>query len=426
MDSIERVAGPLVKGKYLHWDDLLHRKPPGNLTREEWWGGLKFRRDSAAKTVPLEAKSKGGNFQFVEVDPILEKLHYITLQGGGHVAMPEQITNPETKDQYYVSSLIEEAITSSQLEGAATTRQVASEMIRSGRKPRDNSERMILNNYITMKSIGELKDQPLTKKLVFKIHRLITEQTLNDPSAAGRFRKESDGKIYVVDVDHGEISHFPPPTDELDARMDAMCKFANDSSSNPFVHPVLRSIILHFWLAYDHPFVDGNGRTARALFYWSMLHHDYWLFEFVSISRIILKGQVPYSKAFLYTETDDNDLTYFILYHLDVIHRAIEELYAHLRNQTKKLQEVEKTLRGAAGLGLNHRQKTLIVHALRHPHYRYTFASHRTTYNVARQTARTDILRLVERGYLESAGKEGRRHYYTPASDLAKRLTKLD
>ncbi|MCH7910222.1 MAG: Fic family protein [Candidatus Hydrogenedentes bacterium] len=423
MDSIESVAGPLVNGKYLHWDDLLHRKPPGNLTREEWWWGLKFRRDSAAKTVPLEAKSKGGNFKFVEVDPIQEKLHYITLQSGGHVAMPEQITNPETKDQYYVSSLIEEAITSSQLEGAATTRQVASEMIRSGRKPRDNSEQMILNNYITMKTIGELKDQPLTKKLVFKIHRLITEQTLNDPSAAGRFRKESDGKIYIVD-DRNEPLHFPPPTAELDSRMDAMCKFANDSSSSPFIHPVLRSIILHFWLAYDHPFVDGNGRTARALFYWSMLHHDYWLFEFVSISKIILKGPSKYSLAFLHTETDDNDLTYFILYHLDVIHRAIEELYAHLRKQTQNFHEVEKALRGAAGL--NHRQKALIEHALRHPHYRYTFASHRTSHNIAYQTARTDILDLVKRGYLETAGKEGRRHYYAPATDLGKRLKKLD
>ena len=57
-----------------------------------------------------------------------------------------------------------------------------------------------------------------------------------------------------------------------------------------FIHPMIRSIILHFWLAYDHPFVDGNGRTARALFYWSMLRHGYWLFEFISISQIILKG----------------------------------------------------------------------------------------------------------------------------------------
>jgi Fic family protein len=102
-----------------------------------------------------------------------------------------------------------------------------------------------------------------------------------------------------------------------------MCAFANETGSSEFVHPVLRAIILHFWLGYDHPFVDGNGRVARTLFYWLMMRHKYWLFEFVSISEVILKGPVKYSKAFLYTETDDNDLTYFILYHLDVIRKSV-------------------------------------------------------------------------------------------------------
>src|SRR5205814_10028127 len=58
----------------------------------------------------------------------------------------------------------------------------------------------------------------------------------------------------------------------------------------PIFHPMVRSMILHFWLAYDHPFVDGNGRTARALFYWSMLRNGYWMFEYITISKIILSG----------------------------------------------------------------------------------------------------------------------------------------
>ncbi len=51
-----------------------------------------------------------------------------------------------------------------------------------------------------------------------------------------------------------------------------------------FIHPVIRAILLHFMLAYDHPFVDGTGRTARALFYWSMAHQGYWLMDFISIT----------------------------------------------------------------------------------------------------------------------------------------------
>jgi Fic family protein len=53
-----------------------------------------------------------------------------------------------------------------------------------------------------------------------------------------------------------------------------------------FIHPVVRAIILHFMIGCGHLFVDGNGRTARALFYWSVLHQKYRLMEFISISCI--------------------------------------------------------------------------------------------------------------------------------------------
>ena len=255
----EAVNGPLVEGKYLHWDRLRRLHPPDGLSLQEWWLGLKFAR-SGGRSVPLQDKL-GRPFSFNLLGPIPKHLHEIDLGAGGLVQMPEQITNPETKDRYYVGSLIEEAITSSQLEGAATTRRVAKDMIRSGRKPRDRSEKMILNNYLTMRRIGEVKDEPLTRELVFQIHRLVTDGTLDDATAAGRFRRD-DEPVVVEDV-YGEVFHEPPPASQLEERMALMCDFANAKTPDEFVHPAIRSIILHFWLAYDHPFLDGNGRTAR-------------------------------------------------------------------------------------------------------------------------------------------------------------------
>lgn len=410
---------PLVKGKYLHWDRLLYYTPPEGLSHEEWWFALKMQRRNLFKQIPLNAKN-GEPFRQLEVDPMPEILHEIDQGAGGLIQMPEQITNPNTKDQYYINSLIQEAITSSQLEGAATTRKVAKEMIRTGRAPHDKSERMILNNFKTMRLIGKVKDQPLSKKLVFEIHRLITEETLADASQTGRFRN-TDEKIVVGDM-YNEVFHTPPPSAQLDRRMAAMCDFANCKTPNEFIHPVIRSIILHFWLAYDHPFVDGNGRTARALFYWSMLRHDYWLFEFISISQILLKAPTKYGRAFLYTETDDNDLTYFILYHLDVIRRAITEFHEYLKHKTARLQAIERELRGV--VMLNHRQRDIISHALRHPHQRYTIKSHQTSHNVVYQTSRFDLMDLEKRGLLVGE-KIGRTWYFTPVSDLDKRLAEL-
>ena len=414
----ERFA-PLVKGKYLHWDKLLYYPPPKDLTHEQWWFSLKMQRRNLLKQISLNDK-KGQPFQHLEVDPIPEMLHKIDQGAGGFIQMPEQITNPDTKDQYYVSSLIQEAITSSQLEGAATTRRVAKEMIKTGRSPRDRSERMILNNFRTMQQIGKIKDKPLSKELVFEIHRLVTEGTLDDSSAAGRFRTAEEKRV-VGDM-YNEVFHDPPPADELEKRMAAMCDFANSKTPKYFIHPVIRSIILHFWLAYDHPFVDGNGRTARTLFYWSMLRHNFWLFEFISISQIIRKAPAKYGRAFLYTETDDNDLTYFIIYHLDVIRRAIKELHEYIKRKTEKLQTIERELRGI--VVLNHRQRALISHALRHPHQRYTIKSHQTSHNVVYQTSRLDLFGLELRGLLK-CHKVGRMWHFTPVDELEERLAKL-
>lgn len=419
--AIMRAApGPSVNGTYMHWDKVRYHEPPEGISHVDWWTGLKFRRQSMYKTLPLFDKS-GDWFKFALVDPIPQLLHKIDLGAGGLIQMPDPIANSETKDQYYVSSLIDEAITSSQLEGATTTRPIAREMIRTGRPPRDKSERMILNNYHAMKAIGKLKDKPLTKELVFEIHRLVTDKTLDDPTATGRFRREDEQ--VRVEGNYGEVYHDPPSASSLDVRMEAMCEFANeDDSDSEFIYPVLRSIILHFWLSYDHPFVDGNGRTARALFYWSMMRHKYWLCEFISISQIIRKAPVQYGRAFLYTETDDNDLTYFILYHLQVIRRAIDELHAYIARKTQEIRAIEKELRGMDAL--NHRQRALVSHAIRHPNQRYTVESHRTSHNVVYETARTDLLDLAQRGLLATT-KIGKTYHFSPAQNLTDKLASL-
>ncbi|MCK4999222.1 MAG: Fic family protein, partial [Anaerohalosphaera sp.] len=246
------ISNLVPETKYLHWDKIRHLSPPDGLSTEEWWYAIKLSRKNLCQ-VPLIDKF-GKPFNHLTTEPIPEYLHQIDLDAGGMIQMPEQITNHETRDQYYISSLIQEAITSSQLEGATTTRRIAKEMIKSNRAPQDRSERMILNNYRTMRHIQKLKNQPLTIEMVFEIHNLVTEHTLDDPSATGRLRNP-DEKVAVYDV-YNEILHDPPPAEQLADRLAAMCDFANGKTPKEFIHPVVRSIILHFWLSYDHPFVD--------------------------------------------------------------------------------------------------------------------------------------------------------------------------
>lgn len=410
------VTSPYVSGKYLHWDKLAYYSPPGDLSHQEWWFGLKLKRDG--QEIPLRDKA-GEPFHFTLSGTLQKSLREIDLYGGGppHALAP---VNKDVQNRYLVRSLIEEAFTSSQLEGAASTRIIAKELARGEREPMDRGERMILNNYRTMLHILKIKNEPLTKELIFDIQRWITEEALDDPSGVGRFRRP-DERIAVHDA-YGSILHEPPRASELDERMEALCAFANDGGDGEaafFIHPVIRSMILHFQLAYDHPFVDGNGRTARALFYWSMLKHGYGLFEFVSISQAILKSATQYGRAFLETETDGNDLTYFLIYHAQVVNRAIRDLNQYIERRTAELQALEAELRGLTHL--NNRQRDLVFHAIRHPDYEYTVESHRASHNVSRATADNDLRELVKLGLLRESRRD-RAKRLTAAPDLERRL----
>ncbi len=417
---LELARQQIPSEHYLHWDKLRRLKPPEGFTLEEWWLAIKLQRNGVLKAVPLNDK-EGKPFRFCTPDIVQQELHEIDVGAGRSIGIPEPITNPQTRDTYLVRSLMEEAINSSQLEGAVTTREVAKEMIRTGRPPRDTSEQMILNNFVTMQRIAKWKEEPLSPEMILDIHRLVAEKTLEDPTAAGRFRRADEKR--VVGDDFGEVFHEPPPAAGLEDRLKGMCDFANARTPGFFVHPVLRAITLHFWLAYDHPFVDGNGRTARALFYWSMLRCGYWLFEFISISNILRKAPIKYGRSFLYTETDDNDLTYFIVAQTKVIRRAIEELHAYIGRKTAEVREMESHVR-ALDL-FNHRQVELIRHALRHPLQQYSISSHQKSHNVVYQTARTDLQNLHQRGVLDWK-KRGRQMVFIAPGDLAQRLRKLE
>lgn len=408
----------LVNGRYVHWDKLVHLPPPPGVTHERWWRVLKLARLYGLRKVRLLGPD-GGAFRFSLTDAIAEGLHRIDQMAGGNIQVSERITNPSTRDRFVVSSLIEEAITSSQLEGASTTRRVAKEMLRTGRRPRDRSEQMIANNYQAMQHVRQIVGKPLTTKMILDLHRIVTADALDDAADAGRFQCAEDERVGVYSAQN-ELLYEPPPAEQIPALVDALCDFANDKAKpGAFIHPAVRAILIHFAIGYIHPFVDGNGRTARALFYWSMLSQGYWLAEFLTISAILRKAPSNYVRSYLYTETDELDLTYFIEYQLDVVNRSIKELQAYLDRKGEEIKEAERFARSRGRF--NHRQLALLGHAVRNADASYTIHSHKLSHGVVYQTARTDLLSLVDEGLL-TVRRIGRADHFFPAADLIDRL----
>jgi Fic family protein len=416
------ASGP--SDSYLHWDKLRRLEPPDGLTVEEWWLGIKTHRISEARLLPLHG-TDGTVFRYGLPDLVLRRLHHIDQRASGEVAMDEVVTSERQAGQrFLVNSLMEEAIRSSQLEGATTSRRVAKEMLRTGREPRNRSERMIANNYRALQFIREEMGGALTIDSVLELHRIVTEGTLDDPSAAGRLQRPDEERVAVFDRDDDEQPvHRPPPAEELPERMRQMCAFANEGDEGErFIHPVLRAILLHFWLAYDHPFEDGNGRTARILFSWLMQQRGYWLIEYLPISPIIRKAPAKYARAFLETETDEGDTTYFLIHQLEAIERALGDHDVYIQRKIAEVRDVERLLQDSDGF--NHRQLALLTDAVRHPEGVYSFRSHAASHRVTHETARSDLTVLAKRGLLTQRRK-GRSYTFEPVSGLADRLREL-
>jgi Fic family protein len=413
-----RELAQKANNAYMPWEEFKYEKFPEGVTAIEAWAYIKTIRSIERKLLFLK-DNEGAFFNYWLPSSFHEELHYIDQNAGGLILAEDPLIHQTEKERYIISSLMEEAIASSQLEGASTERKIAKELLRSGRKPKNTSEHMIVNNFLTIKEIKKHLDEPLTPELLKKIQASITQNTLDMPDGSGRFR-QGDEEVQIVDDRDGKTLFVPCPNQDVEKCIEELCEYANDVTGE-FTHPVIKAIILHFLLAYIHPFIDGNGRTARTLFYWYVLKNKYWMFEYLAISKIILEAKSRYARAFLYTETDEADLTYFIHYHLRVIKDAINALKNYMTIKQSENAESLKLLR--IHPGINNKQQQILRHALSHPFTSFSIEYYKNLLGVAYETARSSLSALVEEGLLISS-KEGKAFLYQASPDIAKKLKK--
>lgn len=409
------------KGRYLHWSQLKWRLPRENA--QNIWFAIKLKRQFIAKFISI-VDERHIPFHFVISDQISAKLYHIDkVMRGKDYHEQSQARLDHYQHPFLMSSLMmEEAITSAQLEGAATTRAVAKKMLEDARKPSNQDEQMILNNYCLLRFVESVKNEPLTVDLIAEFHRITTEGTQENDVEPGKFRQAND--IYVADK-NGDVAHQPPCFSHIVPRLEQLCVFANQDHTcldvKPFIPTLLKAIILHFMLGYEHPFRDGNGRTARALFYWYLLKQGYHLFRYVSISKLLRADPVGYGLSYLYTERDQNDMTYFIDFQLDIILAAFDELNHYLKHKSQGLQKIESLLRCSRYSDLNVIQKDIIKKALHHPGRVFSVRSIVNLYDISENTARTYLNKLA-RFKLLLETKEGKAVRYVAPSDLRERL----
>ncbi len=390
--------------KYLHWDELRYREF-GESNRDDVWRMMKVMRIMTYNHVRISDLKLS---YCVSNDYIQRTLHEIDSRIPSGFLSSEKIDD-KRQLMLSISSMMEESIASSQLEGASTTTKLAKKLLRSNLEPKDHSQRMIYNNYRAMQLLKEHLNEPLSSELIKEIHMTITDGLMEDPNSSGRFR--TDDSVAVRDVYEDITYHIPVRHETIPAMIDDLCRYVNDEKE--FVHPIIKGIIIHYILAYIHPFLDGNGRVSRALFYWYCLKRGYSMMEYLSLSKVIKNHRQRYDMAYLLSETDDDDITYFILYNLRMISEAIDVFDSYLR---KKMKEQEDSKKGLEQYGLSFRQSQIVKDMMHdgEPISQYELS---VKYQTSVPTIRRDLIKLMDVGLVKTSGKDGHRQLYVYDAD---------
>ncbi|WP_100636584.1 Fic family protein [Marinomonas sp. ef1] len=401
-----------TKGRYFHFDELKHRLPK-KLDALLVWSFIKEARNNQRQTVFFNGSVV---YPSLYLTPTIHKAISETDRNTTTAAlewMCNKIGEQKHLD-YLLNDLVEdEAISSSQLEGAATTTKVAKDMLRRARTPRSIDEKMILGNFNMMKFAWGNRHKDLSIELIEELHQIGVEGIDDGKYKPGVIRTTDD---VVVENNDGEVVHTPPKADDLETRLNMLVEWVNeshhDAEGSDYIHPLVKAITLHFRIGYEHPFHDGNGRVARALFYWYMFKNEFAAFRYIAISLLLKEAPVQYGKSYLYTETDEMDLTYFVDYQCRIIIRAINKFK---ESYTESVQELEAFNRWLLDSGLyrklTDKQQTVLQVAKNGLAKIFTINNVKDNLGCSYNTAATVLNGLVELKLFEKV-KDGREWVY--------------
>lgn len=398
------------KGRYLPFDEFCCRTAKGENVALAW-SMTRRARDAAIQLVNF-FDHQGQQAGFVSTSLIAQACEFVDKHATT-LAMNDLLKRLRGAGAELHDLQLEEPITSSQLEGANTTTLIARNMLETGRRPHTEDEHMIAGNARLMKAIPDLLDEPLTPELIRRFHAIGMENIDDAKYTSGEFRTTDD--IVIMDSD-GNIVHQPPAAKALTERLENICHWVN--SSDEYIHPLIKACILHFMVAHEHPFRDGNGRTSRALFYWFMLKNDYGLFRYISISSLLHIAPVKYAHSYIYSETDGLDLTYFIEYQFGVIHRALDNLLRHINELLQRSASIDRMLFQSGILSsLTARQVTIFNIMLANARKDFSVVEVSEALGISNNTARNDLRKLVQQGLIKESAQNDQKTVYKVSAD---------
>ncbi|MCX6112007.1 MAG: Fic family protein [Proteobacteria bacterium] len=380
--------------RYIPLDDLRYRLESLGYKRSDW-EELKntIQKHRKLASIPLFVDSIGKKFWFFPSDAIQKKINEIEHTGNKLYETIE--SKSKFKDEFLKDAKIEEAITSAIYEGANSTRAKAKQLITSQKSPKSKDEWMIVNNYEAMKWIKENSDKKISTDLIKEIHLIVTKNTLEGDDAAfsGKFRNDV---VYVGDHTGIEHEKIIPTLNEIIN----LCV-----NNKRYQHGLIKGILLHYFVAYVHPFFDGNGRTARTLFYFKSIKNDLKFVELLSISAHLKNNGNRYEKAFHDVVANDYDVTYFVDF-------CLESLLAALNKIDKKITYLFKIAKIKEKHSLSNSQVLLLQRLALNKFINISSEEYAQDLGRTREMGRRELKDLFTKKFLKER-KEGKKLVYS-------------
>ncbi len=204
---------------------------------------------------------------------------------------------------------------------------------------------------------GTRNKSELAEKDLLTIHKLTVEKVLPG-DRAGKYRIT---QVVVKNSKTGEVSFTPPRSYEVKELVNDFLKWLN-SDDSAVIHPVLAAGIVHYVLAFIHPFVDGNGRTARAFATMVLFANGYDIKKFFSLEEYFDRDAKRYYQTLQEVSNQkvrslsERDLTVWLEYFCE----GLAEELARVKERVQKLS-LDSKLKGRTGqIALSERQMKLV------------------------------------------------------------------
>ena len=321
------------------------------------------------------------------------------------------------KDDWIVDmqqkALILESHHSTHIEGTALSLEQAKSILEGkGLKGINRDDEKELLNYkkamdFISKYLG--KDDPITEGIVRELHKITVKGVRGEKADPGNYRKVQN---YVVNSRTKEVIYTPPPSLDVPHLMREFTSWLNEAGD---VSPVLAAGIAQFQFVHIHPFIDGNGRTARLLSTLILYKTGYDFKKLFTISEHYDKNRPNYYQAIQSVRQKGMDMTSWLEYFVEGLRSQMEEIQA----KGKLIIMADKMIAATKDLVLNLRQQKVVRYLVIND--RIDNEECQKLCKSIKRTATRDLTGLVQKGVLEKQG-EKKGTFYVLASEWAEKI----